>query len=291
MEIIREIPLMRSYSERYLHKGRRVGLVPTMGSLHQGHLSLFDELRKGGCDVLGASIFVNPIQFGAGEDYDKYPRAESTDFTLLEEIGCDFVFCPVADDLFPRGFQSYIDVQELSKHLCGKYRAGHFRGVATIVMKLFTIVRPTAAAFGLKDYQQALIINQMVRDLNIDVELRFGQTIREDDGLAMSSRNRYLSSSDRMAATSIPQSLEWARQYCKDRIRSSMEIIDGVRRILKQFGEITIQYVEVVDPETLEPVEEVSERALLAIAVYIGKTRLIDNAIIGTDRKDELFGM
>ena len=273
---------MSDYAAELQKKDIRLGLVPTMGYLHEGHLSLV-RLLDGKCDIKGASIFVNPIQFGAGEDLKKYPRDEELDIAKLADEGCEVVFCPSADDMYPDGFQTYIDVEELSKLLCGLFRPDHFRGVATVVNRLFNLTHCSVAAFGLKDYQQAIVIRRMVRDLNIPVELVFGETVREDDGLAMSTRNSYLTSEERTLARLIPVSLNWATVQASSGSNDCMRILKGMREILVSQPGIDIQYLEAVDPETLQPRQSVNNGVQILLAVYIGKTRLIDNCHICHD--------
>jgi len=280
MEIIRDITAMQQFAASLPSEGRRLGLVPTMGSLHQGHLSLI-RLLEGRCDLKAASIFVNPIQFGRGEDFERYPRNEARDFALLTEAGCELVFCPQPEDMYAQGFQTHIEVEGLSQPLCGAFRPGHFRGVATVVLKLFTITRCAVAAFGLKDYQQAMVIKQMVSDLNLSVDLVFGETLREPDGLAMSSRNAYLSQEERRIAVAVPRSLEWARRELDGGECNPESLKQGMGKILTSSGQVRVQYVEVADPDTLLPLERIAGRALLVLAVYVGKSRLIDNTVAG----------
>ncbi|MCF7811212.1 pantoate--beta-alanine ligase [bacterium] len=270
---------MSTFTDELKRKDIRIGLVPTMGYLHEGHLSLF-QLLEGRCDLKAASIFVNPIQFGAGDDLDKYPRDEIRDVELLESVGCELVFAPSSDEMYPADFQTYVNVEELSKPLCGKFRPDHFRGVATIVLRLFNITGCSMAAFGLKDYQQARVIEQMTRDLNLSVELAFGETVRESDGLAMSSRNKYLSKKDRELAALIPKSLEWVKEQAASGVSNYSEIVAGMREILESKPGVEIQYIEAVNPQTLEFQSEVGEGVQILIAVYIGGTRLIDNVRI-----------
>ncbi|NQU05989.1 MAG: pantoate--beta-alanine ligase [Calditrichaeota bacterium] len=270
---------MSAYSAALRQKGIRVGLVPTMGFLHEGHLSLF-QLLEGRCDLKVASIFVNPIQFGAGEDLNKYPRDETQDLELLEGAGCELVFVPSSSEMYPPYFQTYVSVEELSKPLCGRFRPLYFQGVATVVLRLFNITNCSVAAFGLKDYQQARVIEQMTHDLNLSVELVFGETVRESNGLAMSSRNKYLSREDAELAALIPKSLEWAKAQAVSGVSKCVEIIVGMRKILESRSGIEIQYIETVDPVTLESREDVGDGVRVLLAVYIGKTRLIDNVRI-----------
>lgn len=280
MDVIRTLSEMSEYVSQVKKRGLRIGLVPTMGCLHAGHLSLV-RLLDPVCDVKGASIFVNPLQFSAGEDFETYPRDEQRDLELLAEEGCSFVFSPSAGEMYPEGYQTYVDVSMLAEGLCGRYRKGHFQGVATVVLRLFNIIRPDVAAFGLKDYQQAALIRKMRDDLHLPVELVFGETIREDDGVAMSSRNTCLTPAERSQAAAIPRSIEWARKQVESGEKSTARLLEGMREILGREPALSIQYIEFVDPDTLEPQNTVNDAVQVMLAVYAGKTRLIDNARIG----------
>ncbi len=271
---------MSEYGAELQRKGVKLGFVPTMGYLHAGHLSLL-QMLEGHCDVKCASIFVNPAQFGPSEDLKRYPHDEAHDLELLEKAGCNVVFCPTAEEIYPDGYQTYIDVEKLSQPLCGRFRHGHFRGVATVVFKLFNITRCSTAAFGLKDYQQVQVIRQMVTDLHLPVELLLGETVREPDGLAMSSRNAYLSEDKRHIALAIPKSLEKARQIAANGQKKSARLINEMLTVLTSEPQLEVQYIEIVDPNTLEQVEIIAEQAQVLIAVYVGSTRLIDNISIG----------
>ncbi len=260
----------------------QTGFVPTMGFLHEGHLSLI-KLLNGRCDVKMASIFVNPLQFGPNEDYDQYPRDEERDLELLENEGCDLAFMPSADVMYPANYQTYVEVDKMSKPLCGAYRPGFFRGVATVVLRLFNVTRCDVAAFGLKDYQQATVIKKMIKDLLLPVELILGGTVREPDGLALSSRNKYLSEEQRRQAAAIPKALEWARRQAADGVQSVAELRTGLVDIIQDRSGLEIQYIEFFDPETLESRQAVGNKIQVALAVFAGKTRLIDNLAIGVD--------
>ena len=277
--VIQSLADITDYRRQLAKAGRRLGLVPTMGCLHEGHLSLL-RLIQDRCDVVGASIFVNQLQFGPREDFARYPRNMERDLTLLAETGCQVVFNPGAAELYPDGFQTTVEVAEISRPLCGQYRPGHFRGVATVVLKLFNITGCSVAAFGLKDYQQAMVIKQMVRDLNLNVELLFGETVRESDGLAMSSRNSYLSPDERQRARAIPQSLFWARDAVSTGEIDTNRLRAEILKRISSVGGLEPQYVEFVHPESLTPVASVAPRAVLTLAVYAGKTRLIDNILL-----------
>jgi len=261
-------------------RGIKLGLVPTMGYLHEGHLSLI-RLLDGRCDLKAASIFVNPIQFGPGEDLKRYPRDEDRDVELLEKGGCELVFAPDSSEMYPSDYQTYVDIERMSQPLCGQFRPGHFRGVATVVLRLFNLTRCSVAAFGLKDYQQAMVLRKMVHDLHLPVELIFGETVRETDGLAMSSRNAYLTPEDRQLAQAIPRALKWVRIEAESGSDSIEELKRGMKRILTLKSSVKIQYIEFVHPETLEPCESVGERTQVLVAVFVGGTRLIDNVTVG----------
>ena len=276
MRIATRVDEMKSIAEEYRKKGKRISFVPTMGYLHEGHLSLVDIARKDG-DICVVSIFVNPIQFGPGEDYERYPRDVERDERLLEQRGCDVLFYPSASEMYPEDFLTRVRVEKLSNILCGKSRPGHFEGVTTVVLKLFNIVKPHVAVFGEKDYQQLVIIKRMVRDLNLDVEIVAGKIIREKDGLAMSSRNVYLDPVERKQATCLFRSMLLAQDMVKAGIRDTKTIVEAVGGFIKKFDRARIDFVKIVHPDTLEEIEEIHDRARILLAVYFGKARLIDN--------------
>jgi pantoate--beta-alanine ligase len=279
MKIIEDISAMRDWSEAERSAGRRVVLVPTMGFLHEGHLSLVRKAKQRG-DRVVVSIFVNPTQFGPNEDFASYPRDFERDRTLLEKELVDVVFHPTVDDMYPKGFQTYVEVEPLSRLLCGATRSGHFRGVATVVAKLLNIVRPHGAIFGEKDYQQLQLIRRMVRDLDIDGEIIGHPIVREPDGLAMSSRNAYLTAAQRQAAVCLSRSLCRAERLVKRGETSAKAIVRLARSELEQEPLATIEYVELRDAETLEEINNIERAAVLALAVQIGKARLIDNRVL-----------
>jgi pantoate--beta-alanine ligase len=279
MQIIQDIPTMRTWSGAERSAGRRVVLVPTMGFLHEGHLSLVREAKRRG-DRVVVSIFVNPTQFGPKEDFAAYPRDFERDRALLEKERVDVVFHPTVDDMYPKGSQTYVEVEPLSRLLCGATRSGHFRGVSTVVAKLLNIVRPHAAIFGEKDYQQLQLIRRMVRDLDIDVEIVGHPIVREADGLAMSSRNAYLTAAERQAAVCLSRSLCKAERLVRRGETSAKVIVRLVRSELEQEPLATIEYVELRDAETLEEINDIERAAVLALAVRIGKARLIDNRVL-----------
>jgi pantoate--beta-alanine ligase len=283
MRIIEDVAEMQRWSDTARCAGKRLVFVPTMGKLHDGHLSLVREGRRRG-DLLVVSIFVNPAQFAPHEDFATYPRDPLRDRALLEKENVDILFSPSAETIYPRNFQTYIEVEQLSRPLCGPFRPGHFRGVATVVAKLFNIVRPHVAVFGSKDYQQLQVVRRLVEDLNFDVEILSHPTVREKDGLAMSSRNSYLSGEEKIAALSLHRSLKRAESLLRDGERQSRRIIEAARAEIDKEPLARVEYIALCDPENLEPVEVVGERALLALAVRIGRTRLIDNAVLELKR-------
>ncbi len=279
MKIIREVSLMRSEIVEQRLKNRIVGLVPTMGYLHEGHLELVRRsLTESETTVV--SVFVNPAQFGPNEDFDSYPRNEQRDFKLLENLGVDYVFAPSASELYHSSHSTYVEVERLTDYLCGAKRPGHFRGVATIVTKLFNIVWPNRAYFGQKDAQQFRVLKRMVLDLNMDIEMVEISTVREEDGLAMSSRNNYLSRWERREALLVREALERGLEMSEEGVTDAQTIRDEVAGILRRGKHVLIDYVEVVDEETLKPVDKLQADVILAVAVFVGKTRLIDNEII-----------
>jgi len=280
MKIIKSISDMQEMSNRLKRAGKRISFVPTMGFLHEGHLRLVDVAKRYG-DVVIVSIFVNPTQFGPKEDLSRYPRDVRGDCSKLSKRGADIVFLPFSKDIYAEDFQTFVEVNELQKPLCGKYRPNHFRGVATIVAKLFNIVMPDYAIFGKKDYQQFILIKQMVKDLNFPVKIIGVETVRERDRLAMSSRNTYLSVEERETARHFAESLYLASKMYRDgQFRNPSGIIKYVKGYLSQFKEIRVQYVEILDARNLTEVKDFTQDMVLASAVFVGKTRLIDNRIL-----------
>ena len=279
MEIAKTIESVRGLVRAARVEGGRVGLVPTMGALHSGHVSL---IRRAAAetDFVVVSIFVNPTQFGPGEDFEKYPRPIDADFRICEEEGVDVVFAPSAEEMYGGGCVSWVNVEGLSEGLCGAGRVGHFRGVTTVCAKLFNIVGPDAAFFGQKDGQQAMVITRMVSDLNMDLEIVVCPTVRESGGLAISSRNKYLSEEQKKEADFIYKSLQLCRERIEGGCRDSEAIIADMREILGRVGSIEIEYVSIVDGGTLEAVGEIKGLVLAAVAVKIGDTRLIDNILV-----------
>jgi pantoate--beta-alanine ligase len=276
MKVVKNVAGMKALARQWRKDGKRIGFVPTMGYLHEGHLSLVRESRRR-ADATVVSIFVNPTQFGPNEDLKKYPRDLDKDSAYLKKAGVDCLFYPDAAEIYPPGYRTYAEVEGLQDRLCGKSRPGHFRGVATIVLKLFDIVGPDVAFFGAKDAQQVLIIKRMAADLDLDVEVVTCPLVREPDGLALSSRNAYLAPDERKAALSLSIGLRWAERAVAAGERDAAKLVAGIRAILEAEPLARIDYVEAVDPETLEPVAELRGEVLVALAVFIGSTRLIDN--------------
>jgi pantoate--beta-alanine ligase len=279
MKIIEYVSEMQQWSERERCNGRRIALVPTMGSLHEGHLSLVREGRKR-ADRLVVSLFVNPAQFGPHEDFAAYPRDFERDRRLLENENVDILFHPSSEEIYPNGYQTYVDVEKLSGLLCGARRPGHFRGVATVVAKLFNIVRPHLAIFGEKDFQQLQIIRRLSEDLNLNVEIVSHPIVRELDGLAMSSRNAYLNAHERRAALCLFRALRKARCLVNRDEGNRRAIIAAAIAEIEREPLAKIEYIELCDPVTLQEVNQITDRALLALAVQIGKARLIDNCML-----------
>lgn len=279
MIVLRSIDHMRSQGRRLRRQNKIIGFVPTMGSFHEGHLSLM-RLAKRQCDSVVVSLFVNPGQFGPKEDFSRYPKNTKEDFKKARDLGVDFLFLPTARQIYPSNYLTWIQVKELDNILEGARRPGHFTGVATIVLKLFNIVKPHKAYFGLKDYQQMIIIRQMVRDLNLGVKLIPGQTIREKNGLAMSSRNRYLSLTERRSAPILWKTLCAGKRMIQEGLRNSSKIRVAMMKQLSEEPKAKLDYVTIVDPLTLKEVKTIKKPVLLALAVQIGRTRLIDNIMV-----------
>jgi pantoate--beta-alanine ligase len=277
MKVVTSVPAMKALAREWRREGRRIGLIPTMGYLHDGHISLVRE-SKARADVTVVSIFVNPAQFGPNEDFKKYPRDLAKDSATLEAVGVDVLFYPDAAEIYPPGYRTYVEVEGLQDKLCGRSRPGHFRGVATVVLKLLDIVAPDRAFFGAKDAQQVLIIRRMARDLDLDAEIVTCPIVREPDGLALSSRNAYLDPEERAAARVLSTSLRWAEKAVAAGERDAGRLLAGIRSIIEAEPRARIDYAEAVDPETLEPVGGLRGEVLIALAVFIGSTRLIDNA-------------
>jgi pantoate--beta-alanine ligase len=279
MKIMRNIPEMKAEVKAKKAKGKRIGFVPTMGYLHDGHLSLVrSSLEKADWTVV--SIFVNPTQFGPREDFGEYPRDLGRDTEILANMGVDSVFIPDSEEIYPKNYKTYVEVHGLQDKLCGRSRPGHFRGVCTIVLKLFTIVEPDIAFFGQKDAQQALIIKRMTRDFNLVVNIHVCPIVREEDGLALSSRNTYLNREGRKAALCLFNSLQEAESMINSGERNVSFIIKKMKQIIQSEPLAKIDYAEIVDLENLESLDKIETESLIALAVFIGKVRLIDNKII-----------
>jgi len=282
MQIIRDSNEMQATALAHKRAGRRIGFVPTMGFLHAGHVSLM-ALARPRCDVLVASIYVNPSQFGPNEDLARYPRDEAGDLDKCAAVGCDVVFLPETTDMYPSSHQTWVTLEALPSHLCGASRPNHFRGVATIVAKLFGLVQPDLAVFGEKDWQQLAVIRRMTRDLAMPVEILGGPIVREPDGLAMSSRNAYLSTEERTRARSLSDALGLAARRVQAGQTGAdvlLRAIDARLAMRLDAAIDRVDYVAIVHPNTLEAVTEVSQGALAALAVFVGRTRLIDNRLL-----------
>jgi pantoate--beta-alanine ligase len=279
MEIAKTIESARKFVAAARGQGRTVGFVPTMGALHIGHISLIQAARKQ-TDYVIVSIFVNPKQFAPAEDFDKYPRPFDDDLQICREQGVDLVFAPDAKEMYPTQNITWINVENLTEGLCGRTRPGHFRGVTTVCAKLFNIVQPDVAFFGQKDAQQAVVIKRMVADLNMPLKIQVCPIVREEDGLAVSSRNKYLSETERKDAPLLYKSLQKAKQLIKAGTTDSKEIIAQMKKILCQSSLLEIEYIEIVEPEKLEPLNPVKGPALVALAVRCGPARLIDNILV-----------
>ena len=280
MEIFNTVKDMQDKANRLREQGKRIAFVPTMGYFHEGHLDLMREGRKRG-DYLVISIFVNPTQFGPAEDLDKYPRDFERDRTLAEEVGVDAIFFPDNEGMYPPRYQTYVDVEGVTKNLCGAARQGHFRGVATVCTKLFNIVKPHVTVFGKKDFQQLVTIRTMIRDLNMDIDVIGMPTTREDDGLAMSSRNVYLSEEERESALSLSRSLFLAKKMFEAGETDAGKVLAEVTRYIESYPHTRIDYAKISCVDTIEEAQHVGVDTFIALAVKVGKTRLIDNHVFG----------
>ena len=279
MKTIQTVSEMQGWSEEQRLARKTIGFVPTMGFLHEGHLSLVRDAKKRS-DVVVVSIFVNPMQFNQSSDFDAYPRDEEQDERYLQELGTDVLFMPPPSEIYPDGYQSAVEVEKVSLPLCGAFRPGHFRGVTTVVAKLFNMVKPRYAMFGEKDFQQCVVIKRMVKDLNFDLEIVTIPTIREDDGLAMSSRNARLSGADREKSLCVSRALKIAQEAVSAGQLSADAILQSVQAVLTHSADVRVEYASLCHPETLEDVDHVSGPTLLAIAVWLGGVRLIDNCVL-----------
>lgn len=280
MKVFRRISPLRKYIHLLKPQNKSIGLVPTMGALHEGHLSLVREARKRN-DIVVVSIFVNPTQFGHQEDYLKYPRPFKKDKELCQREGVDVIFVPEVKEMYPENYLTYVNVEKLNDRLCGKFRPGHFRGVATVVTKLLNIVQPDRAYFGEKDFQQLQVIKKLAKDLNLPCRIIGCPIIRESDGLAMSSRNIYLSKKERKDSPAINQALRTAGNLINDKkVRSAKRIISAIKKIISAAHPRKIDYIKICDPETFEDMKNIRKPALISLAVWFGKARLIDNSLI-----------
>lgn len=279
MKIIKIPKAMQNIADSFHRAGKTIGFVPTMGYLHQGHLNLVRIARKKS-DIVVVSIFINPTQFGPKEDLAKYPRNFNRDKTLLAQENVDYIFSPAVKSMYPKSYATYINLPKLSNVLCGKSRPGHFQGVATIVAKLFNIVKPDLAVFGQKDAQQAVIVKQMVQDLNFPIKIIIAPTTREKNGLAMSSRNTYLTIEQREQATVLYHALQHAKKMIKDGDKNIHKIIALTEELIESMPDAKIDYIEIVDADTLQPLKQISGKILIALAVKFGHCRLIDNTIV-----------
>lgn len=286
IQIIEKAGMMQETAEEIRLSDKKIGLFPTLGFLHEGHLELIRQGRKR-ADLLVMSLFVNPTQFGPNEDLDKYPRDIEGDIKKAHDEGVDIVFLPSPQEMYPDGFQSIVKVDKITGFLCGKSRPGHFEGVTTVVAKLFNIIKPHFALFGQKDFQQLAVIKRMVKDLNMDVEIVEVPTVREADGLAMSSRNKYLNPEERKSALCIKKSIDMALKMAKEGELNSTSIRNSIKDLINSFPFTTIDYINICDPETLEDIERLKNKSLLAMAVKVGSTRLIDNCIINLNITDK----
>lgn len=279
MQVITKLDTIREIIKGVKKKGMTVGFVPTMGFLHEGHLSLIRTARLEN-DFVVVSIFVNPLQFGVGEDFERYPRDLERDRELARSAGCDLLFVPSSKDMYPQGYATFVDVERLTEGLCGASRPGHFRGVTTVVAKLFNLVSPSKAYFGQKDAQQALVLKKMVTDLNMDLDLIVLPTVREPDGLAMSSRNKYLTSEEREEATVLYKSLLLAKELVKSGEKDTLVIRKKMEELICTAKDAAVDYLEIVDTKELKPLKFINGQCLVAVAVKFGTTRLIDNIFV-----------
>jgi len=284
MEIAKTIESIRSFVKAARSQGKRIGLVPTMGALHIGHIALIEAAAKQ-CEFVVVSIFVNPTQFVPGEDFEKYPRPIEADLKICRKTGVDVVFAPTKEQMYGKENLTWVNVEKLTEPLCGRFRPGHFRGVTTVCAKLFNIVEPDGAFFGQKDAQQAIVIRRMVTDLNMPLEIVICPTVRQPDGLAVSSRNKYLNEQQKKDATYIYKSLQKCREMLNAGTTDTRKIITQMRRILRQGPSIKIQYVSIVDAETLEAIDHIERQVLVAVAVRIGSARLIDNILVDSSKQ------
>lgn len=284
MKVIQTVKKMQSFSRNLRGQGEKIAFVPTMGYFHEGHLQLMKEARKM-ADCVVVSIYVNPTQFGPKEDFSKYPRDFDRDLKMVRSVGVDVIYFPSNEEMYPEGYQTYVDVENVTRNLCGLSRPKHFRGVTTVCNKLFNIVLPHVAIFGKKDYQQFITIKRMVDDLNMDLKIIGLPTVREADGLAMSSRNKYLKENERTSALTLSKSLLLAQTLYSGGERKASVIIRAAERLIRKSPHAIIDYIKICDTETLNDVDMIKSQAVMALAVKVGATRLIDNHVFGEKLK------
>lgn len=284
MELAKTIESVRHLVKAARSEGKKIALVPTMGALHIGHISLIETAVKE-CDFVVVSIFVNPTQFGPGEDFEKYPRPLEVDLEICKKAGVDIVFAPATEQMYPQENLTWVNVEKLTEQLCGQFRPRHFRGVATVCAKLFNIVQPDIAFFGQKDGQQAIVIKRTVADLNMPLKIVICPTVREPDGLAVSSRNKYLSNQQKKDATLLYKSLQKCQEMISDGIKDTRTIISEMRKVLEQVSSINIEYINIVDAETIQPIDRIAGKVLVAVAAKIGRARLIDNILVDAGKQ------
>jgi pantoate--beta-alanine ligase len=284
MKVAKTIKSVRNLVKAARSKGKIIGFVPTMGALHIGHISLIEAAAKK-CDFVVVSIFVNPTQFGPGEDFEKYPRPLKADLEICRKAGVDVVFAPSPQQMYPGENLTWVNVEKLTEQLCGQFRPGHFSGVTTVCAKLFNIVAPDIAFFGQKDAQQAIVIKRMVADLNMPLKIVVCPTVRQADGLAVSSRNQYLTRQQKKNAPLIYKSLQKCQKLIEDGVIDSKTIINQMRKILQQAPSIKIEYISIVDADTLQELRKITGKVLTAVAVKIGSTRLIDNILLDVNKR------
>ena len=284
METIEQVTRMQIRAEELRMAGKIIALVPTMGFFHEGHLELMRVGKKHG-DVVIFSIFVNPLQFGPSEDYESYPRDLEGDLAKAEKVGADIAFIPSGREMYPEGFQTKINIKNVTQHLCGLSRPGHFDGVTTVVAKLFNITKPHLAIFGQKDYQQLTVLSRMVKDLNMDIQIVGVPTVREADGLAMSSRNSYLNAEERRSALCLKKALDLAEELVQSGAKETGKIQAAMIELIEQHPHTKPDYIHICNPITLEDKELIEDETLIALAVKVGKTRLIDNRLINKRKR------
>ncbi|HDP69724.1 MAG TPA: pantoate--beta-alanine ligase [Actinobacteria bacterium] len=282
MKIITTIKEIREALKKERKKSKTIGFIPTMGCLHEGHLALMRRARKD-CDVVVVSIFVNPTQFGPSEDFEAYPRDLKKDAEMAEEVGVDYIFAPAIKEMYPRECLTYVNIGKITEVLCGAHRPSHFRGVATVVSKLFNIVQPNFAYFGEKDYQQLMVIKRMAEDLNLDIRIVGILTVREEDGLAMSSRNKYLNPKERKAALVLSKSLKLAERMVKNGEKNLKTVKEAMTKLIEKEPLVDLEYLAICDSISLKDLLEIKGKVLVALAAKVGKTRLIDNIILEGD--------